>query len=103
MTYRSPYPVPGVIWASLPVPAFLIDRDGRIFETNPAAEQFLNASDKSLKGQPAFDRLHIDAPMDEAMARARANQSPRSGRSAPRATPPGGLSTPTKSDTQLPS
>jgi len=76
VTYRSPYPVPGVIWASLPVPAFLIDRDGRIFETNPAAEQFLNASDKSLKGQPAFDRLHIDAPMDEAMARARANQSP---------------------------
>jgi two-component system nitrogen regulation sensor histidine kinase GlnL len=25
---------------------------------------------------PAFDRLHIDAPMDEALARARANQSP---------------------------
>ena len=27
-------------------------------------------------GQPAFDRLSIDAPMDEALARARANQSP---------------------------
>jgi two-component system nitrogen regulation sensor histidine kinase GlnL len=76
MTYRSPYPVPGVIWASLPLPAVLIDIDGRIFESNPAAEQFLNASDRSLKGQPAFDRLHIDAPMDEALARARANQSP---------------------------
>jgi two-component system nitrogen regulation sensor histidine kinase GlnL len=76
MTYRSPYPVPGVIWASLPLPAFLIDLEGRIFETNPAAEQFLNASDRSLKGQPAFDRLHIDAPMDEALSRARANQSP---------------------------
>ncbi|TKA97506.1 PAS domain-containing protein [Cereibacter changlensis] len=76
MTYRSPYPVPGVIWASLPLPAVLIDIDGRIFESNPAAEQFLNASDRSLKGQPAFDRLHIDAPMDEALVRARANQSP---------------------------
>ena len=74
--YRSPYPVPGVIWASLPAPAFLIDRAGKIAAINPAAETFLNASAKSLTGVPAFDRLHIDAPMDEAVARARANQSP---------------------------
>ncbi len=74
--YRSPYPVPGVIWASLPIPAFLLDRQGRIAEANPAAETFLNASTRSLSGLPAFDRLHIDAPMDEALTRARANQSP---------------------------
>ncbi|MFT4149608.1 MAG: ATP-binding protein [Paracoccaceae bacterium] len=74
--YRSPYPVPGVIWASLPLPALLISLDGRIAEVNPAGEAFLNASTKSLMGQPAFDRLLIDAPMDEALARARANQSP---------------------------
>jgi two-component system nitrogen regulation sensor histidine kinase GlnL len=74
--YRSPYPVPGVIWASLPAPAFLIDGAGRIAAINPAAETFLNLSSKSLSGVPAFDRLHIDAPMDEALARARANQSP---------------------------
>ena len=74
--YRSPYPVPGVIWASLPLPAFLIDAQCLIAEANPAAETFLNASTRSLAGIPAFDRLHIDAPMDEAMARARANQSP---------------------------
>ena len=73
--YRAPYPVPGVIWASLPVPALLIDRDGLIIEANPAAETFLNASSRTLKGQPAFDRLAIDAPMDEALARARANQA----------------------------
>ena len=75
MTYRTPYPVPGVIWASLPVPAVLIDRDGRILEANPAAETFLNASSRTLRGQPALDRLSIDAPMDEALARARANQA----------------------------
>ena len=74
--YRSPYPVPGVIWASLPLPALLIGRDGRIVEANPAAEAFLNASSKNLMGQPAFDRLSIDAPMDEALERARSNQSP---------------------------
>lgn len=73
--FRQPYPVPGVIWASLPIPAVLIDGDGKIVETNPAAELFLNASSRSLRGQPVFDRLHIDADMDDACARARSNQS----------------------------
>ena len=76
MTYRAPYPVPGVIWASLPLPTLLIDANALILEANPAAETFLNTSDKALRGQPAFDRLAIDAPMEEALLRARANQSP---------------------------
>jgi two-component system nitrogen regulation sensor histidine kinase GlnL len=75
MTYRAPYPVPGVIWASLPVPAILVDHANRIIEANPAAETFLNASSRTLRGQPALDRLSIDAPMDEALARSRANQA----------------------------
>jgi two-component system nitrogen regulation sensor histidine kinase GlnL len=74
--YRLPYPVPGVIWASLPLPTLLIDPQSLILEVNPAAETFLNTSDKALRGQPAFDRLSIDAPMEEALQRARANQSP---------------------------
>ncbi|PJF10828.1 nitrogen regulation protein NR(II) [Pseudorhodobacter sp. MZDSW-24AT] len=73
--YRTPYPVPGVIWASLPIPALLIGPDGRITEVNPAAETFLNASSRSLMEQPVLDRLSIDAPMEEAFLRARANQS----------------------------
>ena len=32
------------IWASLPVPALLIDADDRILEINAAAEGFLNVS-----------------------------------------------------------
>jgi two-component system nitrogen regulation sensor histidine kinase GlnL len=68
--------VPGVIWASLPFPTLLIDETATIIEANPAAETFLNASARSLRGQPAFDRLSIDAPMEDALARARANQSP---------------------------
>ncbi|MES2915995.1 MAG: ATP-binding protein [Pseudomonadota bacterium] len=74
--YRAPYPVPGVIWASLPFPTLLIDQAGTILEVNPAAETFLNASQRSLTGQPVFDRLSIEAPMEEAMSRVRANQSP---------------------------
>ena len=74
--YRAPYPVPGVIWASLPFPTLLIDQAGTILEVNPAAETFLNTSQKALRGQPVFDRLAIEAPMEEALARVRANQSP---------------------------
>ncbi len=74
--YRAPYPVPGVIWASLPFPTLLIDQAGTILEVNPAAETFLNASQRSLIGQPVFDRLAIEAPMEEALSRVRANQSP---------------------------
>ncbi|VDC31954.1 two-component system sensor histidine kinase NtrB [Pseudogemmobacter humi] len=74
--WRAPYPVPGVIWASLPLPALLIGPDGCIQEANPQAEAFLNASARSLHGQPVLDRLAIDAPMEEAFARARANQAP---------------------------
>jgi two-component system, NtrC family, nitrogen regulation sensor histidine kinase GlnL len=74
--YRAPYPVPGVIWASLPFPTLLIDPSATILEVNPAAETFLNASQRSLIGQPVFDRLSIEAPMEEALSRVRANQSP---------------------------
>ena len=36
------------IWASLPMPALLIDAANTIVAANPAAETFLNASSKSL-------------------------------------------------------
>ena len=72
-------PVPGAIWAALPVPAMLLARrNGQevIEECNPAAELFFSASSASLAGQPAFDRLSIDAPMEEALERTRANRAP---------------------------
>jgi len=73
--YRPPYPVPGVIWASLPLPSLLVNEAGLIVEANPAAEAFLNASTRALALQPVLDRLAIDAPMEEAMARVRANHA----------------------------
>ena len=68
-------PAPGIIWASLPMPAILIDDGNRIEEINPAAELFLNASARSVKGLPVLDVLAIDAPMDEGFARVRVNQA----------------------------
>ncbi len=64
------------IWSSLPVPAILIDEDENIGDLNPAAEGFLNNSAKWLKGQPIWDRLAIDAPLEESLARARAHGTP---------------------------
>lgn len=67
--------VPGIIWASLPVPALLISGGDRIEEANPAAETFLNIPSRALKGQPVLDVLLADAPLDEGMARVRVNQA----------------------------
>lgn len=64
------------IWPSLPVPALIIGADDMIAETNPAAEQFLNASAKSLRGKPVYDRLAIDAPLEEAFLRVRRDTAP---------------------------
>ncbi|MDU8941948.1 two-component system sensor histidine kinase NtrB [Ovoidimarina sediminis] len=63
------------IWTSLPVPAFLLDPGDVIAEVNPAAESFLNASARSLRGAPVFDKLMIDAPLDDAFRRVRSDQA----------------------------
>jgi two-component system nitrogen regulation sensor histidine kinase GlnL len=63
------------LWASLPVPAIIIDGGGLTVEANPAAEQFLNISARVLRGQPLFDRLAVDAPLEEVLARVRGDQS----------------------------
>ena len=63
------------VWASLPVPAFLLGADDTIVAANPAAEQFLNTSAKSLRGAPVFDKLAIDAPLEGAFNRVRNDHS----------------------------
>ncbi|MEM7753860.1 MAG: ATP-binding protein [Pseudomonadota bacterium] len=66
---------PEDLWTSLPMPAFLIDGEDRIADINPAAESFLNASARGVRGAPAFDVLAIDAPVDDTMRRARTDQA----------------------------
>ena len=69
------HPAPGIIWASLPIPALLVDAQNRIADANPAAETFFTASSRSLRDQPLLHRLTVDAPLDEALLRVRDNQS----------------------------
>jgi two-component system nitrogen regulation sensor histidine kinase GlnL len=64
------------LWASLPIPALILGPDDLILDLNPAAETFLNASKKSLIGHPVWDKIFIDAPLEEAFARVRDGQSP---------------------------
>ncbi len=63
------------LWASLPVPAFVIDGADRIADANPAGEAFLNAGARALRGQPVWDRLSVDAPLDGALARVRQSRA----------------------------
>ncbi|WP_407493366.1 two-component system sensor histidine kinase NtrB [Pseudooceanicola sp. MF1-13] len=64
------------IWASLPVPALILDPDDMIVAINAAAEGFLNTSSKSIIGQPVWDKVMIDAPLEKAFIRARETSSP---------------------------
>ena len=64
------------IWTSLPVPALMLDEVDRIARINPAAEGFLMSSARALIGQPVWDRLAVDAPLEEALDRARRHDAP---------------------------
>ncbi len=64
------------VFMSLPVPAVLIGADDAIADINPAAEGFLNASNRSARGTPVWDMIAVDAPLEEAFARARDNGTP---------------------------
>lgn len=63
------------LWISLPHPALLMDPGDLIAEINPASEDFFNAPMRALRNQPVLDVLAIDAPLEDVLARVRADQS----------------------------
>lgn len=67
--------LPETLWNSLPAPAFLIGDDDTILELNTAAEQFLNTSSRTLIRTPVFDKLAIDAPLENSLKRVRGDHS----------------------------
>lgn len=69
-------PSDDAIWTSLPVPALVLDARDRIARINPAAEGFLMSSARAVTGQPVWDKLAVDAPLEEALERARRDSSP---------------------------
>lgn len=69
-------PDENMVWSSLPVPGVIIDGEDKILDVNPAAEGFLNSSAKALRGEPIWDRLAVDAPLEDSFLRARAHGTP---------------------------
>ncbi len=65
-----------MIWASLPMPALIVDQDDCLQEINSAAELFLNTSRKTLFKTKIFDQLAIDAPLDAVLKTARKDGAP---------------------------
>ncbi len=64
------------LWNALPSPAFLINEANEITAANLAAEGFLNASVKSLRGVRCVDRVKVAAPLEQFFQRVRDNHSP---------------------------
>ncbi len=63
------------LWQSLPIPALILDAEDCIALVNPPAEDFLNASERSLVSSPVWDRIFVDAPLEDALNRVRTGQS----------------------------
>jgi two-component system nitrogen regulation sensor histidine kinase GlnL len=68
--------VTAALWSSLPIPALILGPDDCILDVNPAAETFLNASLKSLANYPVWDKIFVDAPLEDAFSRVRIGRSP---------------------------
>ncbi|OSP55256.1 nitrogen regulation protein NR(II) [Pseudoruegeria sp. SK021] len=64
-----------VLWASLPIPAILLNADDTIADVTPSAEVFLNTSAKAMRDTPVWDRIMIDAPLERAFSRVRIDGS----------------------------
>ncbi|MGV6813302.1 MAG: two-component system sensor histidine kinase NtrB [Brevirhabdus sp.] len=64
------------LWISMPVPAILLAPDDTIAALNPAAEQFLNTSARAVTGAPVWDKLFVDAPLEQSFSRVRSNHAP---------------------------
>ncbi len=64
------------LWGSLPTPAVLLDEQDRIKNINSAAEGFFNSSIRGLLDTPIWDKLAVDAPLEESFLRSRLSGTP---------------------------
>ena len=63
------------LWASLPVPTFLLDEEARIAMINPAAEGFINASQRVIEGQYLWHTILVEKRVEESFSIAQAQRS----------------------------
>ena len=63
------------VFASMPVPVVIYDKQERISDVNPSAEGFFNASRKSLLGNLLWYRLRLDENLKQNFAKAWADSA----------------------------
>ncbi|MEM6407196.1 MAG: ATP-binding protein [Pseudomonadota bacterium] len=64
------------LWGSLPLPGLVIDESNRVTQVNTAMETFLNISSRSMLGSLVWDKLYVNAPLDDAITRIRRDDAP---------------------------
>lgn len=67
--------ITNAIWASLPIPAMILDAKDRICDVNPVAETFFNASRKSLLGKVLWEKILVATPLADSVDRVRVEKS----------------------------
>ena len=68
--------IKNLIWASLPIPIFLIDVKSQIVDVNYAGESFMNASVQAAKGDYIWNKVKFDLSLKVLMKRARDAKAP---------------------------
>lgn len=63
------------LWNAYPVPSFLIDRDDLVQSLNPAAEAFLNSSQRSVGGKACGEVIKTGLDFDSLFKRIRHDQN----------------------------
>lgn len=65
----------GVIWAALPTPAIVVGGQNIVEALNPAAEMFLNTSERNLIGRKLLDALGCNIDLASDLDRVRKNRA----------------------------
>ncbi len=64
------------LWQALPMPAFILDADDRVAESNGQAENFLNRSSRAMSAHPLWELIDLEGGLAHATARVRRNLAP---------------------------
>ena len=63
------------VWSSLPNSALILDQENSVVSINPMAEQFINISEKTIKGNNIEENLFFNFSLSETLTKVRTSNS----------------------------
>ena len=63
------------VWSSLPNSALILDQENSVVSINPTAEQFINISEKTIKGNNIEENLFFNFSLSETLTKVRTSNS----------------------------